>query len=167
LARSLNRARAAASEEARLRLEGQSLWTEERLKHVVAARLQDRPLFVVSNREPFLHVWRGRTIEVVTPASGPVTARDPAMRACGGVWVAHGSGNADREVVDDQNEVRVPPEDPRYTLKRVWLSPEEYAGYYLGFANEGLWPLCHIVHARPEFRPEDWAQYQAVKARFP
>jgi trehalose-6-phosphate synthase len=166
LARSLNRARAAAAEEARLRLEGQSLWTEERLKQVITARLQDRPLFVVSNREPFVHVWRGRTIEVVTPASGLVTALDPVMRACGGVWVAYGGGSADREVVDDRNQVRVPPEDPRYTLKRVWLSPEEYAGYYLGFANEGLWPLCHIVHARPEFRPEDWAQYQAVNARF-
>ena len=166
LARSLTRARAAAAEEARLRLEGQSRWTEERLKQVVAARLQGRPVFVVSNREPFSHVWQGRTIGTITPASGLVTALDPVMRACGGVWVAHGSGDADREVVDVRDEVRVPPEDPRYTLKRVWLSPRELAGYYLGFSNEGLWPLCHNVHARPEFRPEDWAQYQSVNAKF-
>jgi trehalose-6-phosphate synthase len=166
LARSLANARAAAEREARLRLQGETVWTEERLKQVVSTRLHDRPLFVVSNREPFHHAWRGRHIEVVTPASGLVTALDPVMRACGGVWVAHASGDADREVVDAGGRVRVPPQDPRYTLKRVWLSKEEEDGYYYGFANEGLWPLCHIVHARPIFRPEDWVQYEAVNRKF-
>jgi trehalose-6-phosphate synthase/HAMP domain-containing protein len=166
LARSLARARAAAEQEAALRLASETVWTEERLKQVVTSRLGDRPLFVVSNREPFQHVWRGRRIEVATPASGVVTALDPVMRACGGVWVAHGSADADREVVDARDSVRVPPDDPRYTLRRVWLSRAEEDGYYYGFANEGLWPLCHIVHARPIFRPEDWAQYQAVNRKF-
>jgi trehalose 6-phosphate synthase len=166
LARSLTRARAAAEQEAALRLASEAVWTEERLKQVVTSRLGDRPLFVISNREPFMHVWRGRRIEVATPASGVVTALDPVMRACGGVWVAHGSADADREVVDARDSVRVPPDDPRYTLKRVWLSRTEEDGYYYGFANEGLWPLCHIVHARPTFRPEDWTQYQAVNQKF-
>jgi len=166
LATSLAKARAAAEHEALLRLQGQTEWTEERLKHVVTGQLNDRPLFLVSNREPVQHVWRGRQIETLTPASGLVTALDPVMRACGGVWVAHGSGDADREVVDGRGAVRVPAEDPRYTLKRVWLSKEEEDGYYYGFANEGLWPLCHIVHARPIFRPEDWTQYEAVNRKF-
>jgi trehalose 6-phosphate synthase len=166
LAASLARARVAAEEEARLRLRGEAVWTEERLKQVVAERLPGRPLFVVSNREPFQHVRRGRRIEVITPPSGVVTALDPVMRACGGVWVAHGSADADHEVVDGRDTVRVPPDDPRYTLKRIWLGREEEDGYYYGFANEGLWPLCHIVHARPVFRPEDWTQYEAVNRKF-
>ena len=166
LARSLARAREAAEQEALLRLHGQSVWTEERLKQAASLRLNDRPLFVVSNREPVSHVWRGGKIEPLTPASGLVTALEPVMRACGGVWVAHGSGDADREVVDSRGTLRLPLDHPRYTLKRVWLSKEEEEGYYYGFANEGLWPLCHIVHARPIFRPEDWAHYAEVSRKF-
>ena len=166
LARNLARAQAAMEEEARLRLESETVWTEERLKQFTRARFGERAVVVVSNREPFSHVWRGRRIEVQTPASGVVTAMDPVMRACGGVWVAHGSGDADRAVVDERDSLGVPPHDPRYTLRRVWLTPEEEAGYYYGFANEGLWPLCHIVHARPTFRAEDWEQYVAVNEKF-
>jgi trehalose 6-phosphate synthase len=166
LAKKLVKAQAAAEQEALLRLQGESLWTEERVKQFVALRLNDRPLFLVSNREPLSHVWRGRQIEAQTPASGLVTALDPVMRACGGVWVAHGSGDADREMVDSRGTLRVPPENPRYTLKRVWLTKDEEEGYYYGFANEGLWPLCHIVHARPTFRPEDWGRYAEVNQKF-
>ncbi len=166
LAKNLQRAKAAAEEEAALRLIGQTLWTEERLKQFVKMRLGERPLVVVSNREPVSHVWKDGQIQVVTPASGLVTAMDPVMRACGGVWVAQASGDADRETADARGRLRVPPDDPRFTLKRVWLTPEEEAGYYYGFSNEGLWPLCHIVHNRPLFRPEDWAQYRAVNEKF-
>ncbi|MGH7318522.1 MAG: trehalose-6-phosphate synthase, partial [Candidatus Rokuibacteriota bacterium] len=166
LARSLAKARMAIAEEARLRLRGEAVWTEERLAQFARARLGDRPLVVVSNREPLSHVRRGRAIVPLTPASGVVTAMEPVMRACGGVWVAHGSGDADREVVDARGTCRLPPENPRYTLKRVWLSKEEEDGYYYGFANEGLWPLCHIVHARPIFRPEDWTHYAGVNRKF-
>jgi trehalose 6-phosphate synthase len=158
--------RAAAEEEATLRLIGQTLWTEERLKQFAKMRLGERPLVVVSNREPISHVWKDGAIQVVTPASGLVTAMDPVMRACGGIWVAQASGDADRETADARGRLRVPPDDPRFTLRRIWLSPEEEAGYYYGFANEGLWPLCHIVHARPIFRPEDWRQYAVVNAKF-
>jgi trehalose-6-phosphate synthase/HAMP domain-containing protein len=166
LAKNLQRARAAAEEEAALRLIGQTLWTEERLKQFAKMRLGERPLVVVSNREPVSHVWKDGQIQVVTPASGLVTAMDPVMRACGGVWVAQASGDADRETADARGRLRVPPDDPRFTLKRVWLTTEEEAGYYYGFSNEGLWPLCHIVHNRPLFRPEDWAQYRAVNEKF-
>jgi trehalose-6-phosphate synthase len=166
LAKNLQRARAAAEEEAALRLIGQTLWTEERLKQFAKMRLGERPLVVVSNREPVSHVWNEGQIQVVTPASGLVTAMDPVMRACGGVWVAQASGDADRETADARGRLRVPPDDPRFTLKRIWLTPEEEAGYYYGFSNEGLWPLCHIVHNRPLFRPEDWAQYRAVNEKF-
>ncbi len=166
LGRSLAKARATAEEEALLRIQGETVWTEERLKQFVNLRLGDRPLFVVSNREPLSHVWRGRQVQALVPASGLVTALEPVMRACGGVWIAHGSGDADRETADARGILRVPPGNPRYTLRRVWLTKEEEEGYYYGFANEGLWPLCHIVHARPTFRPEDWAQYVAVNRKF-
>jgi trehalose-6-phosphate synthase/HAMP domain-containing protein len=166
LARSLYRARAAAEEEATLRLMGETLWTEERLKQFVRFRLGESPLVVVSNREPLRHIWRDGRIETEIPASGLVTAMDPVMRACGGVWVAQGSGDADAERTDTHGRLRVPPDDPRYTLRRVWLSKEEEAGYYYGFANEGLWPLCHIVHTRPQFRSGDWAHYREVNEKF-
>ena len=163
LARTLARVRNAAEQEARLRLAGESLWTEERLKQFVEARFGSRPIFIVSNREPVSHVREGRGVREIEPASGLVTALQPIMEACGGVWVAHGSGNADRLVGE---RIGLPSSDPTYTLRRVWLSEEEEAGYYYGLANEGLWPLCHIVHERPRFRAADWQQYKLVNERF-
>jgi trehalose 6-phosphate synthase len=154
-----------AAEEATLRLRGDMVWTEERLRQFGNLRVPG-PLFVVSNREPVSHVWSGGQVRTQTPASGLVTAMEPILRACGGVWVAHGSGEADREVVDARGRIGVPAEHPRYMLRRVWLSPEEEEGYYYGFANEGLWPLCHIAHTRPLFRPEDWACYREVNEKF-
>ena len=166
MARDLGQARAAAEEEARLRESGESLWTAERLRVSVRNKLQNCPLFVVSNREPYMHVRAEKQVQAIVPASGLVTALEPILVACDGTWVAHGSGNADREMVDDRDHLRVPPDDPRYTLRRVWLSREEEDGYYFGFANEGLWPLCHTAHTRPAFRPENWERYQCVNRRF-
>ena len=163
---SLTQARASAEQEARLRQSSESLWTAERLKEFVRGRLQGRAFVLVSNREPYMHTRRGKAIECVVPASGLVTALEPVMRACEGLWVAHGSGDADASTVDENDRVRVPPDDPAYTLKRVWLTKEEEEGYYYGFANEGLWPLCHIAHTRPVFRSGDWAAYQAVNTKF-
>ncbi|HEY7651056.1 MAG TPA: trehalose-6-phosphate synthase [Methylomirabilota bacterium] len=166
LARRLYHAEAAAEREAALRLSGEAVWTEERLKQFVQLRVGAKALFVVSNREPVSHVYQNSTIVPQTPASGVVSALEPVARACGGVWVAHGSGDADRQTADAHGRLGLPPDDPRYTLRRVWLTAEEEAGYYYGFANEGLWPLCHVVHARPLFRPADWAHYRDVNARF-
>jgi len=166
LAQSLEAARAAAEEEARLRETAESLWTPERLRVHVHTKLQDRPLFVVSNREPYMHVHQGKIVETLVPASGLVTALEPILRACDGTWIAHGAGDADREVVDQRGCLRVPPEEPLYTLRRVWMSKEEEEGYYYGFANEGLWPLCHIAHTRPTFRAADWEHYQIVNRKF-
>src|SRR5882724_9514392 len=163
LARTLTRVRAAAEREARLRLRGESVWTEERLKQFVQMRFGASPIFVLSNREPVSHVRDGAAIRELQPASGLVTAMAPIMFACGGVWVAHGSGDADRVVGE---RIGLPADDPAYTLRRVWLEPDEEAGYYYGFANEGLWPLCHIVHERPQFRAADWAHYRAVNEKF-
>jgi trehalose 6-phosphate synthase len=166
IAQSLVAARAAAEEEARLREAGESLWTADRLRIHVQSKLQNGRLFVVSNREPYEHVLGEKSIEVVVPASGLVTAIEPVLVACDGTWIAHGAGEADTQVVDEHDRLRVPPDHPQYTLRRVWLSQEEEDGYYYGFSNEGLWPLCHIAHTRPVFRKEDWARYQAVNRKF-
>jgi alpha,alpha-trehalose-phosphate synthase [UDP-forming] len=166
MAESLNTARFAAEREARLRETGESVWTADRLAVHVRARLEDGRLFVVSNREPYMHVRNGKSISVNVPASGLVTALEPVLRACGGTWVAHGSGDADMEAVDSNDRLAVPPDDPHYMLRRVWLSKEEEEGYYYGFANEGLWPLCHIAHTRPLFRANDWKHYQEVNRKF-
>jgi trehalose 6-phosphate synthase len=165
-AESLNQARSAAEKEARLRDAGESLWTPERLSVHVQAQLNGGKLFVVSNREPYMHVRSGKMLEVVVPPSGLVTALGPVLCACDGTWIAHGSGDGDREAVDHGDRLSVPPDDPRYTLRRVWLTKEEEEGYYYGFANEGLWPLCHIAHTRPLFRAADWEHYQEVNRKF-
>jgi len=148
-------------------LDYRGTWTSAALQRLVRDELGSPQVIVVSNREPYVH-GRGpdgeRRVEV--PASGMVTALEPIVRACAGVWVAHGSGAADREVVDLHDRVRVPPEDPAYTLRRVWLRPEEEQGYYYGFANEGLWPLCHLAYVRPAFREADWDAYRSVNQQF-
>ena len=169
LARDLGTARAIAEAEARLRDSNASLWTAERLRVSLRNKLQNKPLFVVANREPYMHVWsdkNDKSIDVIVPASGLVTALEPVLLACNGTWIAHGSGSADRQAVDAHDRLRVPPERPSYTLRRIWLSSQEEQGYYYGFANEGLWPLCHIAHTRPIFRPQDWNDYQKVNGRF-
>jgi trehalose 6-phosphate synthase len=166
LASSLHVARAAAEEEARLRDASLSQWTAERLRISMGAKLNGSRLFAVSNREPYEHVRRGNEIVCSVPPSGLVTALEPVLRACDGIWVAQATGDADRETSDDHGRLRVPPDHPQYGLRRVWLSPEEEQGFYLGFANEGLWPLCHIAHTRPSFRTEDWNYYQSVNRKF-
>jgi alpha,alpha-trehalose-phosphate synthase [UDP-forming] len=166
MAESLNHARNAAESEARLREAAESMWTADRLSVHLRSRLEDGRLFVVSNREPYMHERNGKTIDVVVPPSGLVTALEPVLNACDGTWIAHGSGSADAEVVDAADRLRVPPDDPRYSLRRVWLTKEEEEGYYYGFANEGLWPLCHIAHTRPLFRADDWQYYQDVNRKF-
>ncbi|MDD4183543.1 MAG: trehalose-6-phosphate synthase, partial [Candidatus Omnitrophica bacterium] len=168
VALSLRVARKIAQEEASLRIQKEELWTEVKLKDLVRAKLGENALFVVSNREPYMHVIDQITGETkcVRPASGVVTAIDPIMRACGGTWVAHGSANADKKFVNSRNKLGVPPDDNRYILKRVWLSKEEEEGYYYGFSNEGLWPLCHTTHTRPIFREADWQMYKKVNQKF-
>ena len=165
--RSLHQARLAASEEARMRLEKlDSPWTAERLQEFVKAYLKDRPIFVLSNGEPYVNSKVKNNIVWNTPAGGVITAIEPVMEACGGTWIAHGAGPADKETADAEGKVRVPHDEPKYTLKRVWLSEREVSGYYNGFSNEALWPLCHMAHVRPKFRKEDWVEYRKVNALF-
>ncbi|MCC7535125.1 MAG: trehalose-6-phosphate synthase [Deltaproteobacteria bacterium] len=142
-------------------------WTPERLRAVMHQRMHGERLIVLANREPYVHQRDASgALTVLHPASGLVTALEPVMRACSGVWVAHGSGSADRETTDTSNRVRVPPGEESFLLRRVWLGEEQEQGYYYGFANEGLWPLCHLAHTRPTFRSDDWQHYRAVNRRF-
>lgn len=153
-------------EERRISLHAEA-WSAERLRNLLNTELRGEQVIVVSNREPYIHN-RGEDggIQVQRPASGLVTAIEPVMRACSGTWIAYGSGSADREVVDRHDRVQVPPGEPGYTLRRIWLSEEEEQGYYYGFSNEGLWPLCHLAHTRPVFRLSDWEVYRSINRRF-
>ena len=166
LATTLNAARAAAEEEARLRDANESTWTAERLRIFVESKLGRCRMFAISNREPYEHLRNNGELRCSIPASGLVTALEPILRSTDGTWIAQATGNADRETVDEHDRIRVPPDHPQYTLRRVWLTPEEEEGFYLGFANEGLWPLCHIAHTRPIFRAQDWEHYRTVNRRF-
>ncbi len=141
-------------------------WSPERLRATLRTHLEGERVVIVANREPYMHERTGEGVRVLHPASGLVTALEPVMRACSGVWVAHGSGSADRETVDAHDRVLVPPGEESYQIRRVWLSEDEERGYYYGLSNEGLWPLCHVAHTRPVFRDEDWAQYVAVNRKF-
>jgi alpha,alpha-trehalose-phosphate synthase [UDP-forming] len=140
--------------------------TKEELQELVKDKLSDRLLVIVSNREPYIHVASGKDVECIVPASGLTVALDPVMRACGGSWVAHGSGSADKDVVDEHNRVLVPPDEQKYSLRRVWLTKEEEEGYYLGFSNEALWPLCHVAYTPPSFDEADWNTYKKVNQIF-
>jgi trehalose 6-phosphate synthase len=149
-------------------IDGQSAaWSPQRLKQTLLRYFPGERVIVLANREPYVHERDGEgQIRVMHPASGLVTAVEPVLRACSGIWVAHGSGSADRDTVDRYDHVRVPPDEESYELRRVWLSSEQERGYYYGFSNEGLWPLCHLAHARPIFRGGDWAAYEAVNRKF-
>jgi len=152
-----------ASEEART----ESGWTPDRLQQVLRRQLGGEGILMVANREPYIHQRDGAgVVQIVHPASGLVTALEPVMRACSGTWIAHGSGDADFDVVDARDHLRVPPDQPLYDLRRLRLTAEEEKGYYFGFSNEGLWPLCHMADNRPEFRSSDWEHYQRVNQRF-
>ena len=154
--------------ERRSRDDSQTSWGPDALRSILRQDLKGDEVLIVSNREPYIHVRKNdsNVIEIQRPASGLVTALEPVMRACSGTWIAHGAGSADRETVDKNDHVMVPPERPSYRIRRVWLSNEEEQGYYFGFANEGLWPLCHIAHTRPIFRAPDWEHYKTVNRRF-
>ena len=152
--------------EHRSRQDDQAPWDPDALRAILDGDLRGHEVIVVSNREPYLHMYQGDDIVVRQPASGLVTAMEPIMRACSGTWVAHGSGTADRDVVDAHDRVPVPVNNPSYQIRRVWLDAQEESGYYYGFSNEGLWPLCHNAHVRPTFRATDWEQYVAVNRRF-
>jgi trehalose 6-phosphate synthase len=141
-------------------------WTPDTLRGLLQTHFSGDQILAVSNREPYIHVQGPSGIEIRHPASGLVTAIEPVLRACSGTWIAHGSGSADRNVVDEHDHVSIAAGDADYTLRRIWLTEEEESGYYYGFANEGLWPLCHIAHVRPVFRTEDWRHYVTVNQRF-
>ena len=152
--------------ERRVQQDSPQMWTPQKLRSLLHDELAGDEVLVVSNREPYIHEQSEQGIVVRRPASGLVTAVEPVMRACSGTWIAHGSGSADRTAVDSHDRLQVPPARPAYTLRRVWLTQEEEEGYYYGFSNEGLWPLCHMAHVRPVFRTSDWEQYVAVNQRF-
>ena len=142
------------------------IWTKEGLRRLVQREIGDYRLVVVSNRQPYVHELVEGRLAYAVPAGGVTTAIDPLMQECGGTWVAYGGGEGDRYAVDDHNRILVPPEDPSYTLRLVWLTEEQERGYYYGFSNEALWPLCHNAYIEPAFDSGNWQAYQEVNQMF-
>ncbi len=167
VALSLRVARRVVSDAAEKRVQKEEIWTESKLKNMIHAKIGDSAFILVSNREPYMHMKDDfGNVTCITPAGGVVTALNPILKASGGTWIGHGAGNADRHFVNSKDKLGVPPEDHRYILKRVWLSKQEEEGYYYGFSNEGLWPLCHMTHTRPVFKESDWEYYKKVNEKF-
>ena len=142
------------------------MWTKQSLQQLIKEKMSDYLFIVVSNRQPYVHVHKKGQIQCQRGAGGVITALDPVMQACHGIWVASSSGDADNKVTDSHGKIKVPPENPAYVLKRVWLSKEEENGYYYGYSNEALWPLSHLAFNRPIFRKEDWEYYVKVNEKF-
>jgi alpha,alpha-trehalose-phosphate synthase [UDP-forming] len=140
--------------------------TRDTLRHLIRSKLRGCKFVVVSNREPYIHVYKDGRIDWIRPAGGVSIALDPVVQACRGIWIAHGGGPADRDVVDRNGYVMVPPDRPTYKLKRVWLSKRQEEDYYYGFANSALWPLCHVAYRRPVFREHQWRAYREVNELF-
>jgi trehalose 6-phosphate synthase len=166
LAASFRAARSVGSAKSRSAVHEHNVWSRDRLRTHAIDCLKGGQLIVVSNREPYMHQLRDGKPSMIVPAGGLVTALDPVLQACGGLWVAHGAGDFDRESADERGRLTVPPGDSRYTLRRVWLTREEEQGYYYGLSNEGLWPLCHLAHERPSFQASDWQHYVRGNRRF-
>ena len=145
---------------------GEPTWTREKLQRLVQREIGDYQLIVVSNRQPYVHEIVEGELSYTSTSGGLVTAIDPLMQECGGTWVAFGGGKGDYFAVDKNNRIQVPPDDPSYTLRLVWLTEEEEQGYYAGFSNEGLWPLCHNAFIEPTFKTSDWETYKAVNNVF-
>ncbi|MCK5578268.1 MAG: trehalose-6-phosphate synthase, partial [Planctomycetes bacterium] len=143
------------------------MWTRDSLKKVIQEKLgKNHKLILASNREPYIHEYSGTKLNWSRAISGLTIALDPVMQTCNGIWVAHGSGDGDKKVVDKNDKIKVPPDKPKYTLKRVWLTKEEEDGYYNGYANQALWPLSHIVYQMPSFLPDHWEHYKKVNEKF-
>jgi trehalose 6-phosphate synthase len=141
-------------------------WSKAQLNKTIKKIIGDRMLIIASNREPYIHVHKEGKIDYIRPVGGAVTALDPIMRVCKGTWVAYGSGSADKEAVNKKNEVAVPPDNPSYKLRRIWLTKDEENGYYYGYSNKSMWPLCHMAYTRPSFDEIDWAYYKIVNQKF-
>ena len=141
-------------------------WSPNSLHDLLDKALPGAEVIILSNREPYIHERTEAGVELQAPASGLVSALEPVMQACGGTWIAHGSGTADRDVVDADDRIDVPPSAPAYKLRRIWMTDEEQDGYYYGLANEGLWPLCHIAFVRPIFDEANWHVYEQINERF-
>ncbi len=142
------------------------MWNQEQLTQLIHDKLKQTKFVMVANRQPYKHIWRDGKITYVKSTGGVVSALDPVMRVCKGTWVAYGDGDADRKMTGPDDKLMVPPENPSYTLKRIWLNNTEADGYYYGFSNQVLWPLCHVVYQRPSFKPEYWDHYVTVNKRF-
>ena len=140
--------------------------TRKKLRELLDSELNGAKFIAVSNREPYVHEWIEGSIEYKRPAGGLTAAMDPILRASGGVWIAHGSGSADADTADKSGRISVPPDEPSYTLRRVFMDKQTHSEFYYGLANEGLWPLCHIAFTRPVFRPRDWQSYQNANRIF-
>ena len=129
--------------------------------------LDGRELLVASNRKPYSFSRDDDgEVAVSKPAGGLTSALDPIVQQLSGTWVGWGSGDADFDVADERGRIGVPPEDPAYTIQCLHLNERELEGYYYGFSNQVLWPLCHSMPSRANFDGEFWRFYRQVNETF-
>lgn len=128
--------------------------------------LKNKRLIVAIQREPYIHITTPEGIKLDKVAGGAHVLLDGILKQVGGLMVAIGMGNADHLVVDEKGRIKVPPKEKSYTLKRIFLKKKELDGFYYGFANQTLWPLCHAVFVKPSFSREWWDSYVSVNEKY-
>ena len=132
-----------------------------------SALVEDPQLIVLANREPYRHERdTSGVLRALRSSSGVVNAVEPLLLERSGVWIAEGVGESDRVAATDRDGLAVPVEAPRYRLRRVFLEAEEQHGYYNGFSNSAVWPLCHRTAVEPTFFARDFHSYELVNRRF-
>jgi trehalose-6-phosphate synthase len=141
-------------------------WKKQTIEKLTSERMRDHQLIIVSSAEPYTHAYHKDKITVTRGSGGIITAMEPIIKANGGLWIAYGRGPADKEMVNEEDKLKLPPGRNQYTLKRLWISKKNLVGWYYGLCNEALWPLCHSVFERPTFRQTDWDMYVAVNQQY-
>jgi trehalose 6-phosphate synthase len=141
-------------------------WNKKTLEKVMKERFSNHLFMVVSSAEPYVHNFSKDAIRVDRAPGGLVTGVEPILKANKGLWIAHGRGTADKDVVDANDKIKLPPRKTAYTLKRLWVNKKNLKGWYYGFSNQALWPLCHNVYERPAFDENDWKSYVSVNSQF-
>lgn len=141
------------------------MWSAKTVNKLVKSKLKGFSVITISNREPYIHMHTKKGITYKGPGffGGMAVALDSTMQACHGLWIAWGSGDANHETVDKFKHIKVPPENPQYTLRRVWISGKDIFGFYFGASNQAIWPLCHpVTHVKPLFIPNYWKTYKKI-----
>jgi alpha,alpha-trehalose-phosphate synthase [UDP-forming] len=122
-------------------------------------------LVVVSNRLPYNPVRTSKGIRYVKGSGGLVTALDPVLRLCNGLWIGWDGGTGP-PMKEKRVTVSESDDEGSYQLRFVNLTEKEISHYYYSFSNRILWPLFHNFIGLSHFNSAHWKTYFKTNAYF-